>query len=206
MALKAAFGCGSEEQLAGVTTVFASRHGDAVSNVPLLEAVARGESLSPTRFSHSVHNAPAGLFSIAAKNRLPSTSVAAMRGTFVCGYLEAMTMFRRGQGRPVLLVMADEPLPPPFVGFRDEPLGTFALALLLVPGTGVDFRPATAGEEVKRRAWPDAAEFLRWWRSGGPSVTLSAATGEWTWSRGPASNRTKDRNRAQPKMSPQPTD
>jgi hypothetical protein len=184
MALEVAFQCGSQEQLAEVTTVFASRHGDAVTNVPLLESLARGEALSPTRFSHSVHNAPAGLFSMAAKNRLPSASVAAAQGTFLCGYLEAMLMLRRGQGRPVLFIMADEPLPPPLARFRDEPLGAYALALLLAPGGGVDFRPAIAGEAAaRRREWPDALEFLRWWWLGGPSVTLTAATSEWTWSR-----------------------
>jgi hypothetical protein len=186
MALEVAFGCGSEAQLAGVTTVFASRHGDAVSNVPLLESLARGEPLSPARFSHSVHNAPAGLFSIAARNPLPSASIAAAQGTFVCGYLEAMAMLRRGQGRPVLFVMADEPLPPPLDGFQDDPLGAYALALLLVAGGGVDFRPARPGEEARRRDWPDTMEFLRWWRLGGSSMTLNGTSSTWTWSRGPA--------------------
>lgn len=183
MALEVAFECGSREELAGVTTVFASRHGDTATNVPLLQCLARGQPLSPTRFSHSVHNAPAGLFSIAAGNRLSSTSLAAAQATFVCGFLEAMLMLRRGEGRPVLLVTADEPVPPPFAAFRDEPLAAYALALLLVPGGGVVFRPATVGEEVQRLEWPEALEFLRWLRLGGPSVTLGAGANEWTWSR-----------------------
>jgi hypothetical protein len=185
MALEAAFGCGSKEQLAEVTTVFASRHGDAVSNVPLLESLARNEPLSPTRFSHSVHNAPAALFSIAAKNRRPSTSVAAARGTFASGYLEAITMLYRGRGCPVLFVVADQPLPPPFDGFQDEPSGAYAVALLLVAGDGVDFRPSRPREEAPRREWPDAVEFLRWWRLGSPSVTLAGTASTWTWSRAP---------------------
>ncbi len=183
MALEAAFACGSPEELAGVTTVFASRHGDTATNIPLLECLARGQPLSPTRFSHSVHNAPAGLFSIAAGNRLPSSSLAAAQGTFVCGFLEAMLMLRRGEGSPVLFVTADEPVPPPFAAFRDEPLAAYALALLLVPGGGVVFRPATAGEAVRCSEWPQALEFLRWLRLGGPSVTLGATANEWTWCR-----------------------
>ncbi len=183
MALEAAFRCVSDKDMGMVTTVFASRHGDAVSNVPLLECLARGEALSPTRFSHSVHNAPAGLFSIAAGNRLPSASVAAAHGTFLCGYLESISMLNRHPESPVLFVMADEPLPPPLAAFRDEPPGAYAVALLIEPGAGVDLRPAMAGERVRRREWPDALEFLRWWRVGGSSVTLRAVASEWTWSR-----------------------
>jgi hypothetical protein len=183
MALETAFGCGSRDELAGVTTVFASRHGDSATSIALLQSVARGEPLSPTRFSHSVHNAPAGLFCIATGNRLPSTSLAAARGTFGSGFLEAMLMLRRGDGRPVLLVTADEPVPPPFTAFRDEPLAAYALALLLLPGGDVAFRPAGGGDRVRSREWPPALEFLRWLRLGGPAVTLGAEAGPWTWSR-----------------------
>lgn len=93
-------------------------------------------------------------------------------------------MLRRGEGRPVLFVTADEPVPAPFAAFRDEPLALYALALLLIPGGGVvPLRPATAGEEVRCGEWPQALEFLRWLRLGGPSVTLGAAASEWTWCR-----------------------
>ena len=50
-------------------TVFASRHGSINESIELIECVARGQPLSPAKFSHTVHNAQAGLFSIAARNR-----------------------------------------------------------------------------------------------------------------------------------------
>ena len=95
----------------------------------------------------------------------------------------AMLMLRRGEGRPVLFVTADEPVPPPFTAFRDEPLAAYALALLRVPGGDVAFRPAAGGDEVRHREWPPALEFLRWLRLGGSSVTLGADAGQWTWTR-----------------------
>ena len=52
-------------------------------------------SLSPARFSHSVHNTQVGLFSIWARNPLPSVSVAAGAETFAHGFLEAVGRLQR---------------------------------------------------------------------------------------------------------------
>ena len=54
---------------AEVRTVFASRHGSINESIDLIETVARSQPISPAKFSHTVHNAQAGLFSIAAGNR-----------------------------------------------------------------------------------------------------------------------------------------
>jgi hypothetical protein len=178
MALEAAFGCGAPDDLAGVPTVFASRHGDTPSNIALLEALARGEPLSPTGFSHCVHNAPAALFAIAACNRLGSSSLAAAGATFPTAFLEASLVLRRRER--VLLVVADEPLAVPLAGFQDEPPMAYAVALMLVANDGLVFRAAEEGEEETRvPRWPQALEFLRWLCSPVPTLTL----GRWTWTR-----------------------
>ena len=79
--LRAAFdACPEAELRAEVRTVFASRHGSINESIELIECVARGLPLSPAKFSHTVHNAQAGLFSIAAGNRRASSSLAAQRG------------------------------------------------------------------------------------------------------------------------------
>ena len=66
MMLTAAFECCEEADLSNVATVFASRHGNINESVGMFDRLAREQPLSPTRFSHTVHNAQAGLFSIAA--------------------------------------------------------------------------------------------------------------------------------------------
>jgi hypothetical protein len=175
--LQAAFDCCAREQLAEVRSVFASRHGNINQSIELLERLAGREPLSPTRFSHTVHNAQAGLFSIAAGNRHASSSLAAMEDTFGAGFLEALCHLEREPERPVLFVTADVPLDPTFAALVDEPPATYALALLLAregEGTalGVDVEPAAA--EAAPLRWPDALEFLRWLLAGEPRLRLGS--------------------------------
>jgi hypothetical protein len=190
MMLKVAFGCGSPDELARVSTVFASRHGDTAATVALLECLARGEAVSANRFSHSVHNTQAGLFSIAASNREPASALAAGRNTFGCAFLEATGVLRRAGAGRVLLVIGDEPLPPVLARFADEPQAAYAVALLLETDVQPDAIVLEVGREDGRGgrgepgiSWPNAAEFLRWSLSAEPVLTLAHAASRWTWRR-----------------------
>ena len=87
--------------------------------------------MSPTRFHNSVHNAPAGYWSIFARSRAPSTTLCGYDRSFAAGLLEAAAQTVVEQ-RPVLLVAYDLPYP--------EPIRTlwpvtrpFAASLLLAP-------------------------------------------------------------------------
>ena len=71
-------------------TVFASRHGSVNESIEMIEQIARRERLSPATFSHTVHNAQAGLYCIAAQNRSASCSLAGRTDTFACGWLEVL--------------------------------------------------------------------------------------------------------------------
>ena len=69
-------GSGLDE--ATVATVFSSATGDPLNCHLLCEALAAPERVvSPTRFTNSVHNAPAGYWHIAAHSTAASTSLAA---------------------------------------------------------------------------------------------------------------------------------
>ena len=192
MMLKVAFGCGGGNTLAAVPTVFASRHGDTAGTVALLECLARGEPVTGSRFSHSVHNTSAGLFSIAAGNRCAASALAAGRNTFGCAFLEALAALQRAGTGPVLLVVGDEPLPTVFAPFVDEPQVAYALALLLEPdresaAITLDlsrWKASAAASGHGTPAWPHALEFLRWTLSTEPVLTLPSAAGQpWTWRR-----------------------
>jgi hypothetical protein len=189
LVLTAAYDCCPPDELTAVRTVFASRHGSINESIGMLEAIVRHEPLSPNKFSHTVHNAQAGLFSIAAGNREASSSLAGQEDTFGCGCLEALTHLEREPERPVLLVMGDVPLAATFAELVDEPVLSYAVALLVASegrsdGVPLGFSLAPATERPAPRPWPDALELVRWLASD-ERGRLDVATTKhvWTWQR-----------------------
>jgi hypothetical protein len=118
--------------VARVATVFTSASGDPQICHAMCEALAKPERVvSPTRFTNSVHNAPAGYWHIAAQSRAASTSLAAYDASANAGLLEAAVQCTAARA-PVLLVACDMPYPAPLHALRPLP-DVFAFALLLVP-------------------------------------------------------------------------
>jgi hypothetical protein len=172
---------------AEVATVFATRFGPLGAITENLEALARNAPLSPTTFSHAVHNTALGLFSIWAKNRAPGTALAAGEGTFGHGWLEAGLLAGRERARPVLLVAGDAALPSPLAEHAPRAHGPYAVALLLrADGAGerVSFRLAPSAARAADEALPQALAFLRWWISGSPSLQLASERHTFSWQRG----------------------
>ena len=149
---------------AALAAVFASSSGDGEVTHHICLALARAErDVSPTRFHNSVHNAPAGYWSIATEAREPSTSLCAYEGSFAAGLLEAGLQVTAGQ-RPVLLVAYDAPYPPP-LDVLYPMVGAFGVGLVLSPTAGatslgsLELALAEGGDETKL---PDPAlESLR---------------------------------------------
>jgi len=146
-------------------TVFASASGDVnIVDKIINSLLMPGSPVSPTHFHNSVHNAPAGYWSIATHSHAPSTSISAYDATFAAGLIEAATSVIIEQ-RPVMLVAYDMLLPECMHPFR--PLAApFATSLILLPenATGVqahieiDVRNQQAAEDTL----PDSAlELLR---------------------------------------------
>ena len=184
--LATAFRCCPPAERANVRTVFASRHGNINESVDLLERLARRQPLSPARFSHTVHNAQAGLYSIAAGNRQPSSSIAAQEDTFASGFVETLTHLEREPDRAVLFVMADVPLDTTFAALVDEPVAAYGLALLLATdgsGPTLRFRSRALATPTAEKDWPDAIEFLRWHLCGEPRLDLGHHRTGWSWER-----------------------
>jgi hypothetical protein len=184
--LEVAHACCPEPLLGEVTCVFATRHGPFSTTVALLRDLATLSPLSPARFTHSVHNAPAGLFSIWAGNPQPSSSLSGGAETFEYGFLEAISMLHREAGRQVLLVVSDELVPEPFGALAERLDGAYAVALLLALGDGqgsLQFRLEQARGLATSSAWPDALEFLRWWVAGEQMLRLARGPRAWVWTR-----------------------
>jgi hypothetical protein len=97
-------------------SVFASSLGDAAITHRLCTAFTLPERpVSPTQFHNSVHNAPAGYWSIATHSLAASTSIAGGEGTFATALVESIVQSRQRK-RPVLLVAYDLPAPEPLLG------------------------------------------------------------------------------------------
>jgi hypothetical protein len=100
-------------QAEDLALVFASSNGDTNTIHHICEALATPEHfVSPTRFHNSVHNAPAGYWSIASGSMQPSSSICAWNDSFAAGLVEAATQCL-AENVPVLLTVFDTPFPEP---------------------------------------------------------------------------------------------
>ena len=182
MALEVAYQC--MEGLADVPTVFCSRHGEVARAVGLLLDLARDEPLSPTAFGLAVHNANAGLFSIARGERSNHIAIAAGSATVEHAVIEACGLLADG-ATMVLLVACDASLPPPLEQFEECDEQPHAWAWLMVP----------AAERANGLAWradpdaqasasqPGALEVLQFQISGQARMERAAERRRWTWTR-----------------------
>lgn len=87
--------------------VFASAYGDLAISDYLCATLAHSpEQVSPTRFHNSVHNAPAGYWTIAAGCRRASSAISAGAATFGAALLET-ALLAHSESAPVLLAAYD---------------------------------------------------------------------------------------------------
>ncbi|WP_373280642.1 beta-ketoacyl synthase chain length factor [Methylomonas koyamae] len=93
-----------------LAAVFSSSHGEIGSCLDMLQDLQDGEELSPTAFSLSVHNAIAGLYSIAYANQLEINCLAPAAAGLGPGFIEALGLLHSGHDE-VLLVFYDTVLP-----------------------------------------------------------------------------------------------
>ncbi len=118
---------------AELASVFSSSHGDMRVSDNLCRALASEDRpVSPTQFHNSVHNAPAGYWSIATGSRQPSTSLAVADSSFSAGLLEA-ALQSRANGHPVLLTTYDHPAPSP-LNSAAPLIDPFAVAVVVQAG------------------------------------------------------------------------
>ncbi|CAD5106507.1 beta-ketoacyl synthase chain length factor [Zestomonas carbonaria] len=160
--------------------VFVSRHGETPRTLAVLEELGRGEPLSPTQFSLSVHNAIIGLWSILRSDTSEMSALAAEGDGLEQAMLEAATLI--GDGAPaVLLVVAEENPPALYQPYIDDVPFSYAVALLLRPGT--DWRLELARAEGPRSRWPHALELVRALCLEQHSLQHHWKHRQWNWSR-----------------------
>jgi hypothetical protein len=141
MAVKLALAVGQEafaragRDPALTATVFSSSGGDTDNIHVICETLATAQrEISPTRFHNSVHNAPAGYWSIATRSPEASTSLACYDASFVAGLLDAVVQVA-ASGAAVALIAHDQPYGEPLAAARPI-AAAFGVALVLAPVAG----------------------------------------------------------------------
>ncbi|MGL6290516.1 MAG: beta-ketoacyl synthase chain length factor [Silanimonas sp.] len=202
LALQVAFDVDAQGEAPDFATrpmVFASRHGDVLRSVVLLDALDRGEALSPTQFGLSVHNAVAAQYGIARGSTASYSAVAGGRFSAEAGMLEALAFLADGHDE-VLLVVFDEPPPALFERDADEPPVPFAWALRLAVGHPRDFQLDVAalgagtledgssvgspGPDDASAAVPHGLEVLAFLLSPRRAWTAAGEGTAWRWTHG----------------------
>jgi len=119
--------------LVDLPVVFASSGGDGDNCDAICQTLASANrALSPTRFHNSVHNAPAGYWSIAAGARVATTTVCCYDASFAAGLLEALVQCV-SLGIETALIAYDLDYPAPLRAARATAT-PFGVAFLLHPG------------------------------------------------------------------------
>ncbi|MDB5804352.1 MAG: hypothetical protein JWN73_1674 [Betaproteobacteria bacterium] len=113
-------------------TVFTSSSGDGENLHKICETLASAErEISPTRFHNSVHNAPAGYWSIAVGARAASASLCGHDASFAVGLIDAVAQVAT-EDTAVALISCDQPYPQPLDGARHI-AASVAIGLVLTP-------------------------------------------------------------------------
>jgi hypothetical protein len=168
--------------------VFCSRHGEFTRTTRLLQAVAEREALSPADFSVSVHNALAGILSIASQSQEGHTAIANGPDSFAAGLIEAIGLLAVHADVPVLLVYFDDDLPSPYDEIEPpEAEGSLALAVLLTAGgeTGLPVRVtvSAAADAAPAGTTRQALDFVRFLASGEAERATAGGTFDLRWRR-----------------------
>jgi len=167
-----------------IPTVFSSAHGELAKSFALMEMLEAGEEISPTAFSLSVHNAIAGLFSMAWQNKLQCTVVAPGEEGLAAAFIEALGLLREG-AEQVLLVFYDEPMVDfyPFAPFKLSADESRALALRIAKsGEGQAVKmsslPLTGNDGEQPVQLP---AFIRFLEEPQARLTLKTPRHSWRW-------------------------
>jgi hypothetical protein len=182
MALEVAYRC--IDGRADIPVVFCSRHGEVARAVELLTDLVQDAPLSPTAFGLAVHNASAGLFSIARGDRANHIAVAAGPSSVEHAVIEACGLLADG-AEQVLLVSYDDRLPPIFADYEDCEEQPHAWAWLMVPAREDAIRLSwrAADEGVGEEQMPGSLQVLRFQLRGDQVLERVAERRRWRWTR-----------------------
>jgi hypothetical protein len=181
MALEVAYAC--LDGRADIPTVFCSRHGEVERALALLNDLVRGEPLSPTAFGMSVHNAIAGMLTIARSDRANHIALAAGAASIEHAVIEACGLLADGEPM-VLLVACDCPLPGLMAPYEDCEEQAHAWAwLMTAPDADVLTLNWSASDVALSSGMPAGLAVARFQLGAVHSLERHDGRLRWSWSR-----------------------
>ncbi|MGZ5007440.1 MAG: beta-ketoacyl synthase chain length factor [Methylobacter sp.] len=168
-----------------LSIIFSSSHGEVNKSLEMLKSIQKGEDVSPTAFSLSVHNAISGLFSMVHDYHQEMTVLAPGLDGIAPAFIEALGLLREGRADEVLIVLYDEPLSDfyPSLPFALNAPAICALALRIsLTGTGLALRfnrssvPRNDGEHALQ-----IVSFLKLLATDQQSLLLGNHRHSWEW-------------------------
>jgi len=165
--------------------VFCSRHGDVARALALLNNVVDGEPMSPTNFGLAVHNANAGLFSIARQDQASHIALAGGSNTVEHGVIEACSLLADG-AEMVLLVVYDNELPPVYQPYQDcqEQAHAWAWLMAAPSGPAITLRWSKGGQQTPAPgSLPASLQVWKFFVNQSQNLDYVAQQRQWCWSR-----------------------
>ena len=203
MALEVAYAClddlndgNADDAPTEIPTIFCSRHGEVGHTLELIQTQLDEGTVSPIGFSSAVHNATAGLFSIARKDRSNHIALAAGTSSVEHAVIEACGLLNDG-AKAVLLVNCEQALPPLFHHFEDCIEQAYAWAWLMVAPSSdalnkdknltLQWQTASADRHEQlppaEQTMPPGLDILRCYLNGQTKWERQAGNQHWIWSR-----------------------
>lgn len=126
--------------IASLPIIYASRNGESTRNIATWRDLLCEQSLSPTQFSLSVHNAVLGQISELFQSHHENHAIASYDANLEIAITEAYAQFQEGVKEILVIVMEEEiPKTYPLKPLKQAPF-SYALTLLLRPGKNYQLR------------------------------------------------------------------
>ena len=145
------------ERAGDMPSVFFTHHGESQYYFEMLQGMAAGEAVSPSRFSLCVHNAIAGLYSLQTGSVLPYVSLAGGTEGLFAAFIEASGLLL--EVPQVLVVCYEQPLPEAYRAYLSVENKTWALAMVLARPGASDYCLRLTREVVADLDAPDQQQF-----------------------------------------------
>jgi hypothetical protein len=166
--------------------VFSSAHGEICKSLEMLKTIQAGHELSPTAFSLSVHNAIAGLYSIAYGNSEEITVVAPGQEGIAPAFIEALGMLHEGVDE-VLIILYDEPIADfyPIAPFNlNTPFPCVIALRITLSGDGLPLQLSRGAQSRYDGEHPvQLLAFIRFLLAEERSLSLGNQGHSWTWNK-----------------------